>query len=197
MSRPDQLALVTLVYGMGSAIALADGHSVDPTATGVGLLALPLVSASVHHASEYADYFADYLAVRTPFSGGSGALQRTGRSVVHAQGVAVPHRGGGGPHGGRTDRGVAVGGPVAPTRRRRFILLSPSSAAMSRLKRVLSRVRYAAIGAAVGGGLGAVLSRSAASTGAGVGALLGATIGEKRVEVKSLVRDVKREKSEE
>jgi 1,4-dihydroxy-2-naphthoate octaprenyltransferase len=72
MSRSDQLALVTLVYGMGSAIALADGHSVDPTATGVGLLALPLVSASVHYANEYADYFADYLAVRTPFSGGVG-----------------------------------------------------------------------------------------------------------------------------
>jgi 1,4-dihydroxy-2-naphthoate octaprenyltransferase len=80
MSRPDQLALITVVYAMGSAIALADGASVDPTATGVGLLALLLVSTSVHYANEYADYFADYLAVRTPFSGGSGALQRTGLS---------------------------------------------------------------------------------------------------------------------
>jgi 1,4-dihydroxy-2-naphthoate octaprenyltransferase len=77
-SRPDQLALIALVYAMGSAVALADGASIDPTVTGVGLLALLLVSTSVHYANEYADYFADYLAVRTPFSGGSGALQRTG-----------------------------------------------------------------------------------------------------------------------
>jgi 1,4-dihydroxy-2-naphthoate octaprenyltransferase len=77
-SRPDQLALIALVYAMGSAIALADGASIDPIVTGVGLLALLLVSMSVHYVNEYADYFADYLAIRTPFSGGSGALQRTG-----------------------------------------------------------------------------------------------------------------------
>ncbi len=80
MSRPDQLALIALVYMMGSAIALADGASVDLFVAGTGLLALLPVSASVHYANEYADYFADYLAVRTPFSGGSGALQRTGLS---------------------------------------------------------------------------------------------------------------------
>jgi hypothetical protein len=68
---------------------------------------------------------------------------------------------------------------------------------MSRVKRVLSRVRYAAIGAAVGGGLGAIVSRSAASTGAGVGALVGATVGEKRVDVKSIVEDVKGKEEEE
>jgi 1,4-dihydroxy-2-naphthoate octaprenyltransferase len=78
MSRPDQLALIAVVYAMGSAIALADGSGIDPLVTGVGLLALLLVSTSVHHANEYADYFADYLAVRTPFSGGSGALQQSG-----------------------------------------------------------------------------------------------------------------------
>jgi 1,4-dihydroxy-2-naphthoate octaprenyltransferase len=84
MSRPDQLLLISLVYAMGSAIALARGAAFDPTVAGTGLLALLLVSASVHYANEYADYFADYLAVRTPFSGGSGALQRTGlpRSVA-------------------------------------------------------------------------------------------------------------------
>ena len=62
---------------------------------------------------------------------------------------------------------------------------------MSRLKRALSRAKFAAIGAAVGGGLGGLVGRSAASTGAGVGALVGATIGEKRVEVGSIVEDVK------
>lgn len=77
-SRPDQLALIVLVYAMGSAVALADGASVDPVVAATGLLALLLVSTSVHYTNEYADYFADYLAVRTPFSGGSGALQQTG-----------------------------------------------------------------------------------------------------------------------
>jgi len=78
MSRPDQLALIALVYVMGTAIALARGVAFDPTEAIAGLLALLPVAASVHYANEYADYFADYLAVRTPFSGGSGALQRTG-----------------------------------------------------------------------------------------------------------------------
>jgi 1,4-dihydroxy-2-naphthoate octaprenyltransferase len=78
MSRPDQLGLIALVYAMGSAIALARGATLDLTNAGAGLVAVLLVSASVHYANEYADYFADYLAERTPFSGGSGALQRTG-----------------------------------------------------------------------------------------------------------------------
>jgi len=78
MSRPDQLALIGLVYAMGSAIALAHGVTLDRSVAAAGLLALLFVSASVHYANEYADYFADYLTVRTPFSGGSGALQRTG-----------------------------------------------------------------------------------------------------------------------
>jgi 1,4-dihydroxy-2-naphthoate octaprenyltransferase len=91
MSRPDQLALITLVYAMGSAIALAHGATLEVTDTGAGLVALLLVSASVHYANEYADYFADYLAIRTPFSGGSGALQRTGapRSLALHGGVAT------------------------------------------------------------------------------------------------------------
>jgi 1,4-dihydroxy-2-naphthoate octaprenyltransferase len=78
MSRPDQLALIGLVYAMGSGIALAGGASADPFIVATGLFALLSVSVSVHYANEYADYFADYLAIRTPFSGGSGALQRTG-----------------------------------------------------------------------------------------------------------------------
>ena len=50
-----------------------------------------------------------------------------------------------------------------------------------RIKRALSRARYAAIGAAIGAAVGGLFSRNAASTGAATGALLGATIGEKRV----------------
>lgn len=65
---------------------------------------------------------------------------------------------------------------------------------MSRLKRVFSRAKYAAIGAAVGGALGGIVSRNAASTGAGVGALVGATVGEKRVDVSSVVDGVKNRK---
>jgi len=74
MSRPDQLTLIALVYAMGSAIALARGATVGVPAAAAGLVALLFVAASVHYANEYADY----LAVRTPFSGGSGALQRAG-----------------------------------------------------------------------------------------------------------------------
>ncbi|GAA0288393.1 glycine zipper 2TM domain-containing protein [Halobacterium noricense] len=62
---------------------------------------------------------------------------------------------------------------------------------MSRLKRVFSRAKYAAIGAAVGGALGGIVSRNAASTAAGVGALAGAIVGEKRVDVGTIVDDVK------
>ena len=65
---------------------------------------------------------------------------------------------------------------------------------MSRLKRVFSRAKYAAIGAAVGGALGGIVSRNAASTAAGVGALVGAVVGEKRVDVGSVVDDVKNRK---
>ena len=78
MSRPDQLALIALVYSMGSVIAVARGASPDLPIAVAGLASLLLVSMSVHYANEYADYFADYLAERTPFSGGSGALQRSG-----------------------------------------------------------------------------------------------------------------------
>ncbi|MGB9965218.1 glycine zipper 2TM domain-containing protein [Halobacterium sp. CBA1126] len=67
---------------------------------------------------------------------------------------------------------------------------------MSRLKRVFSRAKYAAIGAAVGGALGGLLSRNAASTAAGVGGLVGAIVGEKRVDVGTLVDGVKDRKPE-
>jgi hypothetical protein len=61
----------------------------------------------------------------------------------------------------------------------------------SRLKLMLSRARYAAIGAAVGAALGGLISRKAASTGGAIGATLGATFGEKRVSLDTFVEDVK------
>lgn len=61
----------------------------------------------------------------------------------------------------------------------------------NRIKRIVSRMKHAAIGAAVGAALGAIVSRNAASTAAGLGALVGATIGEKRVDVGDAIADVK------
>jgi 1,4-dihydroxy-2-naphthoate octaprenyltransferase len=48
-----------------------------PTFTFDLVVVLP-VSASIHHADEYADYETDSLTRRTPFSGGSGALPESG-----------------------------------------------------------------------------------------------------------------------
>lgn len=62
---------------------------------------------------------------------------------------------------------------------------------MSRIKRALSRARYAGIGGAVGGAVGGLVSRNAASTGAAMGALVGATLGEKRLDVGAAVERVK------
>ncbi|WP_224267788.1 YMGG-like glycine zipper-containing protein [Haloprofundus salinisoli] len=66
-----------------------------------------------------------------------------------------------------------------------------------RLHRVLSRVRYAAIGGAIGGAVGAVLSKKAASTGAAIGALVGATFGETQVTARSQFDRVKERGEEE
>jgi len=77
MSRPSQLALITLVYVLGALIALQTA-SLDLASLLGGLGALLPVAVSVHYVNEYADYETDQLTERTPFSGGSGALQRTG-----------------------------------------------------------------------------------------------------------------------
>jgi osmotically inducible lipoprotein OsmB len=65
-----------------------------------------------------------------------------------------------------------------------------------RIKRVLSRARYAAIGGAIGAGIGGLVGRNAASTGGALGAIVGATIGEKRVTVDSFIDDVKEKRAE-
>ena len=99
MARPDQLALVCVVYAMGVLVGL-DGLA--PTALNPaghvlpGLAALLAVALPVHYANEYADYETDALTTPTEFSGGSGALHATGldrafagRALVAATGVAV------------------------------------------------------------------------------------------------------------
>ena len=80
MSRPLQLVAVTLVYAMGMAIAGARDVELQFNAALVGYIALIPLSASIHYANEYADHETDALTTRTPFSGGSGALPRTGLS---------------------------------------------------------------------------------------------------------------------
>lgn len=59
----------------------------------------------------------------------------------------------------------------------------------SRIRLILLRVRYAAIGAAVGAAVGAVFSRNAASTGGAIGALAGATIAETRDTASSFLEE--------
>jgi 1,4-dihydroxy-2-naphthoate octaprenyltransferase len=78
MSRPDQLLLMVVVYGAGVAAAVAGGFPFHPPEVAVGLLAFLPLAAGVHYANEYADYGTDLLTERTRFSGGSGALARTG-----------------------------------------------------------------------------------------------------------------------
>lgn len=89
MSRPSQLALIALVYVLGAVIAVPSGR-LDPGTLGAGVLALLPVAVSVHYVNEFADYETDRLTDRTPFSGGSGALQRTGLPRQFAWRAAWP-----------------------------------------------------------------------------------------------------------
>ena len=90
-SRPSQLLLIGFVYVLGAKIAAANGASLATGPLLAGLAALLPVAVSVHYANEYADYETDALTTRTPFSGGSGALQRTNvdRAVVLRAGVVA------------------------------------------------------------------------------------------------------------
>jgi len=91
MSRPAQLPLVLVVYALGAKIALSSGASLDIAGLATGGVALLAVAASVHYANEYADHATDALTDRTPFSGGSGALARTGlpRSLALRAGIVA------------------------------------------------------------------------------------------------------------
>jgi 1,4-dihydroxy-2-naphthoate octaprenyltransferase len=90
MSRPSQLLLVAGVYLFGATVGVetgAAGFRVERL--GWGLAVLLAAAASVHYANEYADVETDRLATRTPFSGGSGALPRTGLPPTVALAAAV------------------------------------------------------------------------------------------------------------
>lgn len=80
MTRPSQLLLVATVMLLGVAAAVARGAAPEPAAIAAGLAVLLPVAASIHLANEHADHETDRLTARTPFSGGSGALARTGLS---------------------------------------------------------------------------------------------------------------------
>ncbi len=90
-SRPAQLGLILGVYAFGVLIATGAGGSLALGEVLVGGAALLPVAASVHYANEYADYDTDRLTQRTPFSGGSGALHRTGldRTVPLRAGITT------------------------------------------------------------------------------------------------------------
>jgi 1,4-dihydroxy-2-naphthoate octaprenyltransferase len=76
--------LIVGLYALGIKIALEHGATPPADTLAAGLAVLLPVSASIHYVNEYADHETDALTDRTPFSGGSGALQETGlpRSVT-------------------------------------------------------------------------------------------------------------------
>jgi 1,4-dihydroxy-2-naphthoate octaprenyltransferase len=78
MARPNQILLIALVFSWGVLMALVRGSSWSTFSTLLGLGAAILVSVSIHFVNEYADYETDKLTKRTPYSGGSGALQDLG-----------------------------------------------------------------------------------------------------------------------
>ena len=96
MARPKQLAAVVLVYSWGLLHALSTPAAFRPAVYLAGLATVLLASASIHYANEYADYETDALTVRTPFSGGSGALQAYGapkKMALHAAQTALASAG--------------------------------------------------------------------------------------------------------
>ncbi len=88
MSRPSHLLLQAVVFLLGIAVARAHDVPIDPVRWAVGLAVFLPLAGSVHVANEYADHETDALTVRTPFSGGSGTLPRTGRSPALALAAA-------------------------------------------------------------------------------------------------------------
>ena len=77
VARPSQLALILLVVVTGVLVAVWRVESVDIAGVLVGAGLLIPAGVAVHWANEAADAGTDALTVRTPFSGGSGALARS------------------------------------------------------------------------------------------------------------------------
>jgi len=98
MTRPAQLLLVIAVAALGVLVASARGADPDLGAVAIGMAVLLAFAASIHLANEFADHVTDARTVRTPFSGGSGALQRypvdrrlaiAGARILAAVGIVV------------------------------------------------------------------------------------------------------------
>ena len=86
-ARPNQVALILLVYVLGIGMAttgppMADASVALSRTVALRVLgggaALVAVAVTIHYANEFTDHETDALTERTPFSGGSGALVRTG-----------------------------------------------------------------------------------------------------------------------
>jgi len=106
-TRPSQVALIALVYALGLGVGVAGPPFTRGSVPGpasalaapdvwVGLAALVPTAVAVHYANEYVDAETDARTEPTPFSGGSGALRRTGqppallgRATLVATAVAV------------------------------------------------------------------------------------------------------------
>jgi 1,4-dihydroxy-2-naphthoate octaprenyltransferase len=108
MTRPAQVALIVVIFLNGALLAMWRGTATTAELIAVWpvLLLVVVTSAAVHLANEAADHETDALTQRTPFSGGSGALQASGLSprlplllslaiaaIVVVVGVAVVARG--------------------------------------------------------------------------------------------------------
>lgn len=92
LARPLQLTAVFLVYSWGNLLVLATPAAFQPLRYLGGLATLLLAAASIHYANEYADFETDALTHRTPFSGGSGAMQvynAPRQTALHAAWMAL------------------------------------------------------------------------------------------------------------
>ena len=79
MARPSQVALVWAVYAAGVLLGLArTGAAAEPWPVLMGALLIGGAAVSAHLVNEAEDAQTDRLTVRTPFSGGSGALAASG-----------------------------------------------------------------------------------------------------------------------
>jgi 1,4-dihydroxy-2-naphthoate octaprenyltransferase len=77
MTRPSQIALIVVIAVNGMLLGLWQMTSASGRqgSAALGLLLVVVAAASTHLANEAADHHTDQRTRRTPFSGGSGALQ--------------------------------------------------------------------------------------------------------------------------
>lgn len=111
MSRPEQVLLIAVVFGVGVAAGAALHDRLDVVATLWALAALVPTAVSVHVVNEYADHETDAITRRTAFSGGSGALAELGVDRRFARRVAA---GAAAPALGTAVLGTVTGGLPLP-----------------------------------------------------------------------------------